>query len=266
MKRRNIWRAVTGCVLLLALLSACAPKETPPQETTTPPTTTGTPEEPGVPAGELEFYAFEPAVYTQGDIYIKYPQITGDGGGRDIKRLNALIEEAALRDLKLMEDEPDSYTYEIRYEVSYNKPELISILFIGYSYTAGAAHPSNFLRTLTLDTERAERVKLSGLVVIDDAFAEAVKNGRYTLLNEDITEDHREAVYSMIEDMGEEMWLARLRYADDATAEECSYLTDTALGVSISVPYVLGGHIEILLDYAELDAYRTEGSLLPKAQ
>ena len=83
------------------------------------------------------------------------------------------------------------------------------------------------------------------------------------LLHEDITEEHREAVYAMIEDMGEEMWLERLRYTDDPTAQECSYLTESALGISISVPHVLGGHIEILLDYGELDPYRAEGSLLP---
>ncbi|NLM84115.1 MAG: hypothetical protein GX189_05325, partial [Clostridiales bacterium] len=52
----------------------------------------------------------------------------------------------------------------------------------------------------------------------------------------------------------------------DVAAEECSYLTGTALGVSISVPHVLGGHIEILLDYSGLDAYRAEGSLLPKGE
>jgi len=267
MSRRNALHAALGSLLLLALLSACAPKETPPQETAEPPSPTGETKEPDdVPSGELEYYTFEPASYVKGDIVIKYPQIAGDAGGYDAARLNALIEETALRDLKFMEDEPESYVYEIRYDVTYNKPELISILFIGYSYTQGAAHPSNFLRTLTLDTARAERVRLSDLVVIDAAFAEAVKNGRYTLLHEDITEDHRKAVYEMIEDMGEEMWLERLRYADDVAAEECSYLTGTALGVSISVPHVLGGHIEILLDYSGLDAYRAEGSLLPKGE
>ncbi|HHT17788.1 MAG TPA: DUF4163 domain-containing protein [Papillibacter sp.] len=265
MRRRKALSAFLGCILLVTLLSACTPKEQLPLETTKPPSPTASEtEEPDVPSGEIEFYTFEPTVYAQGDIVIKYPQIVGDGGGRDVAQLNKLIEEAALRDVSFMQDEPDSYMYEIRYEVSYNSPQLISVLFIGYSYASGAAHPNNFLHTLTLDTERAEPIRLSGLVVTDAAFAEAVKNGWYTLLHEDITEEHREAVYAMIEDMGEEMWLERLRYTDDPTAQECSYLTESALGISISVPHVLGGHIEILLDYGELDPYRAEGSLLPQ--
>lgn len=250
-----------ACVFILAQLAACGPKE-PPQPSQPPESPVA--EEPGEPVGQPEYYAFETVLYAKDDIVIKYPRII-EGAG-DLEAMSALIEEAARRDLSFIENDERSYAYELDYQVTYNAPGLISVLFSGYRSPYGAAHPTYFLRTITLDTAKAQTVRLGDLVTIDEAFAEAVKNGRYTLLHEEMSQEYIDAVRSLIEDMGAETWLERLRQTDDPAAEECSYLTETALGISIPVPHVLGGHIEILLDYADLEPYRAPGSLLPRGE
>lgn len=200
-------------------------------------------------------FDFEEKTYSEGTISIKYPQITGMSDNAAQEKLNKIISDAALRDLSFLES---GTTYELNYKVTFNNSAVISMYFDGYSNMPGAAHPYQFLRSVTIDTIKLETVPLSALVSISEGFVDVLLNGKYSAMDFDMTGEYEAAIKDYITGMGNDFLLEQLRNADMGSSETSSYLTRDALVISVSVPHVMGDHVEIYLSFNELRGYQTD--------
>ncbi|UOO38298.1 DUF4163 domain-containing protein [Oscillospiraceae bacterium CM] len=205
-------------------------------------------------------YQFEEKTYADGVISLKYPQIKNLSDTEKQDKLNKLIYEAAMRDLDEVKSS-DMADYEMTYAVTYNSPDVISISFDGYSEVTGAAHPNLFLYAVTIDAKNVKAVKLKDLVKIDESFVTALINGTYSSMGFDMTDDTRDAIREVLGGMDTESWLEQLKNADTSGWATASYLTDEGLMVSVSVPHVMGDHVEILLTYQQLTAFKTSSPI-----
>lgn len=202
--------------------------------------------------------------YILGNISIKYPQITGLTDQSKQEALNKLIEQSACRDLDSLKKDADAVDYELTYDVTYNTPDVLSVAFNGYSSMEKAAHPSQFLYTVTLDVKNGKTVKLRNMVAISADFVSTLKSGVYTSTSYTMTDEYRASIKEVLDGLDTDTWLNQLQNADVVGYDESSYLTKDALAVSVSVPHVMGDHVEILLSYKVLAPFRTQGSLLPQ--
>lgn len=205
-------------------------------------------------------FVFEDAAYESGNISIKYPQVIGLSDANLSEALNKIIARAALRDIETLSG-VDVADYEVTYKVTCNSPELISVYFEGYSYFQGAAHPNAFLYAVTIDATEQQVVTLPALVQINDDFIKLLLDGEYRALGYDMTAEYAALLREYLESMGMGYWRDELSYADTPESSTVSYLTQDALVVSVSVPHVMGGHIEIILNYDDLTGYRTDHAL-----
>jgi hypothetical protein len=259
-------------LLLAFILGGCAlrPGTTPaPSASVTPEVSASPPSDSPVvisPAADEPGFSLEEKTYASGNISIKYPQITGMTDTAKQDRLNKLIYRSASRDSDDIKQEAGAVDYELTYTVTLNTPELISVAFSGYSSTEGAAHPSQFLYTVTLDVKNEKVLKLRDMVTLNQAFVEVLKSAAYSSMSFDMTDENRTAIKTLLDGYDADSWLNDLQNADDTGYATCSYLTKDALAVSVSVPHVMGDHVELLVSYKALDAFRPQGSLLPRVE
>ncbi|SHI20953.1 hypothetical protein SAMN02745823_03427 [Sporobacter termitidis DSM 10068] len=200
-------------------------------------------------------------MYTEGAITIKYPQVVGLTNAVLQEAINKRISDAALRDLPILRDDTTLAEYDITGKIAYNSPDLISVYFEGYSNYRQAAHPNTFLYTVTIDVKNQKTVSLPELVKISGDFVNALIAGTYSSMNYDMTSDISSSIREYLRGMGTDYWLSELKNADTAGYAAASYLTKDALAVSVSVPHALGDHIEILLPYRELAAFKTDSPI-----
>ncbi len=206
-------------------------------------------------AASASGFIFEEKTYSEGTITIKYPQITGMSDGAAQEKLNKIISDTALRDLGFLESGTE---YDLNYKVTFDRPTVVSMYFDGYGYTPGAAHPYQFLRSVTLDTEKQETVPLPALVSISEGFVDVLLSGKYSSMGYDMTDEYRSSIKDYLTEMGPESWVSALRKADSESAEVCSYLDEGALVISVSAPHVMGDHVEISLAFNDLRGYQTD--------
>lgn len=203
-------------------------------------------------------FVFEEKLYSEGTVAIKYPQIIDMADSAAQEKLNKIISEAALKDLSFLESGTE---YELNYEVTFNNPSFISMYFDAYSYTPGAAHPNQFLRTVTIDVEKQETVPLQALVSVSVSFVDVLFNGKYRSQSYEMTDEYETAIKDYLTEMDSESWVNDLKNADSDSAVVYSYLDENALVISVSVPHVMGDHVEISLTFKDLEGYQTDNLL-----
>lgn len=203
-------------------------------------------------------FSFEEKTYSKDAIKIKYPQIINMNDGTAQEKLNKLISETALIDVKELETGTE---YELNYEVTLNAPTIISIYFDGYGNVPGAAHPYQFLRSVTIDTVSQRTVPLTSLISINEGFVEVMLNGALSSMSYDMTDEYESAIRTYLAESGAEFWTDLLRNADLPSAAVYSYLTEKALVLSVSVPHVMGDHVELVLPFKDLEGYQTDSHL-----
>jgi hypothetical protein len=249
-----------SCTLVKPAADTAAPESALPEATGALAATASSPAEEPSASMAVTGFEFEDAIFTSGNITVKYPRIVSLNDEVRREALNKLIADTALRDIEAIKNE-DIAEYEIVYKVTYNTQEVISIRFDGYSYYEGAAHPSQFLYTVTLNVEKAETVTLPDLVQISEEFYKALTEGTYTSEGFDMSAEYEAAIKDMFLSGDPAYWLDELKNADKPGHAVASYLTEDALAVSVPVPHVMGDHVEILLPFAELAGYKTDNHL-----
>lgn len=200
-------------------------------------------------------FAFEEKTYVKDAVFIKYPQLTGMSDRAVQETLNTFISDTALRDVK---DLISGTEYELNYKVTFNSPAVISMYFDGYAYVPETVHPYQFLRTVTIDVARQATVPLPALVSIDEGFVGVIQSGRYSAMGYDMTEEYEAAIKDNLTSMDEDFWIHELRNADTEGTATSSFLTEEELAISVSVPHVMGDHIEIYLPFKALEGYQTD--------
>lgn len=211
---------------------------------------------------ESSEFQFEDRSYVNGAITIQYPQIVNISDKELQNKLNQIIADSALRDLPIIQNDSTLEEYDITSKVTYSNASLISIIFAGYSYYKQAAHPNQFLYTVTIDVKNEQAITIRDLVKIDDKFVSVMITGHYnTMMDYEMTSDIISSIRDYLNDLGTEYWILELKHADTSDCDTASYLTKDALAISVSVPHVMGDHIEILLPYKDLKDFKTDSPL-----
>ncbi|MCF3243889.1 hypothetical protein, partial [Escherichia coli] len=81
-----------------------------------------------------------------------------------------ILADSALRDLSEIKNDSTLADYELAGTVAYNSPRVVSVYFDGYNNYKEAAHPNQFLYTVTVDLQSMKPVALKDLVRIDESF------------------------------------------------------------------------------------------------
>jgi hypothetical protein len=240
-----------------AMTAAPPSAQTPDITPASPPVSAAPPSASGLSTTDLNFTE---KTYTNGTVTIKYPQLTGMTDSAAQEKLNKIISDAALRDLDSLKNESDT-EYELNYMLTYKSPNVISIYFDGYMYAQGAAHPNQFLYSVSIDVTKQKSITLKDLVKIDESFVDMMLSSNFSSTSYDMTSELQSAIKDELVQMDTDSWIAELNNADSIGTSTFSYLTDDALVISVSVPHVMGDHVEIQLKYKDLTKYKTDNPL-----
>ena len=203
-------------------------------------------------------FTFEETEYADDVISIKYPRIIDYPDASAQLALNRLIADSALRELPLIRDDDTLGEYELYYTVTRNSPEVLSIIFDGYANYKQAAHPYQFFYSVTIDVRQQKVVTLPQLVSITPEFLALLPDGALRSAGIELTVDYVSAVRDSLRDYDTEFMLQELGDADTFGHSTSSYLTEDSLGISVSVPHVMGDHVEVLFKFDALDGYKTD--------
>jgi len=149
---------------------------------------------------------------------------------------------------------------DISYNITRNDSDYFSVTFEGDFNNKKAAHPGQFFYALTIDKNDEKIIFVDDLYHIDDAFVkifqrkDKIREGlekKYQALPEDISDDFIEDVMGYFTNTNEikECFTKNNEYSYPF------FLTDEAVGISISIPHVIGDHFEILISYEELQQF-----------
>ena len=144
----------------------------------------------------------------------------------------------------------EKLTYEITdVAPTYLENSFVSFLFAGNYYTAGSAHPTEFVRTLNIDIEKGEAYGLDDICKDTDSLTELFENGdAFALIP---------TGNSIADSELSEMSRVGLGYFTGA------YFIDengeTYFAVSIEIPHVLGDHAEYKAKLSDVEQLLDSG-------
>jgi hypothetical protein len=199
-------------------------------------------------------YQLTEDVYYHEEVTINYPQVIITDNSDLQGRVNDLIKGDVLYDFTNGVDE--DLNLELDYDIQLNSPGLLSIRYSGVGYQKDASYPNNWYFTTNINMKTGEKVLLSDLVTIDEAFIELFKNAQY--INTDNNNELQEAVNEYINNIDTHELIDALTHSDIRSAVEnpshvYSYMTEESLVISIGVPHALGDHAEFQIDLKDIN-------------
>jgi hypothetical protein len=182
---------------------------------------------------------------------INYPQIFGlDDINKQIK-INEIIEVEALKVLNYYKNSFGSVDVNIDYNVILAS-NVLSVQYTGLGMVSNAVHPNKLFYTTNIDIKQGERIRL-GDIINSDAVAEKFINGNFKALwpeqAEEIEMDEIK-IEKLQDNFGEADSLDNI--GTEKQSDVYSYFTENSLGISIPVPYAIGGHAEFEIDYSDI--------------
>ncbi|WP_159102384.1 DUF4163 domain-containing protein [Caldalkalibacillus mannanilyticus] len=205
-------------------------------------------------------YELSRASYSEHEIEIYYPQIENMGDSHKQNQLNELIKREALAIIDQYDPEPlgdsdiqiSEDSLELDYKIMLKNDYILSIQYLGWTYTKGAAHPSNLFFTTNIDIVNEKLVRLSDLVIIDENFLKKLKEAQYIPFDPDLNLEELGVLdeYPLSDDQ-------LIRYfknpdTSDIYNDTKSYITEDALGISLPFPRALGDHAEYELKFTDI--------------
>ena len=106
-------------------------------------------------------------------IDVEYPALEGLQDDRLESQVNDIIKREVLDSIAVFKKESSGLGDEgqsevrVRYEVAYLNPSILSLGLEYSTYTAGAAHPFNYMTTMNFDLRNGERLALKDLFMAD---------------------------------------------------------------------------------------------------
>ncbi|WP_336763648.1 hypothetical protein [Paenibacillus sp. USHLN196] len=204
-------------------------------------------------------YKVESSNYSKNNINIIYPKIVNIKNG---DKINALIKEEATRIINFYSLEKDSL--DINYQIMLKSNDLISIQYFGSAFTEGASYPLNVFYTSNIDINKGSRVKLIDLIDVNEAFVEEFKEGDYKSYNEDLDLLDNGVITEILSGYNSIDLISYFKHSDEVgqvnDSGTFSYITQDAIGVSISVPHALGDHLEMEISFSNLIDNIKEGN------
>ncbi|MGG1517411.1 DUF4163 domain-containing protein [Paenibacillus oryzisoli] len=177
---------------------------------------------------------------------IQYPQVHGLGDYSKEKTINDLIKNDVLRSqveepLKFYQNDTDKnvLTLDLKYQVTMSTPDLLSVVYTGYSYIEVAAHPNNEIYSITIDLKNMTKLKLTDFTTIDTMLAENIKQST-AVTNAAIKDgmDKNDLIIA-IQNIDDQTLIKGLK---EQWAYNTFYLTPNSLVVSVVVPHAVGDY------------------------
>lgn len=175
--------------------------------------------------------------YSEGKVIINYPQFENKNDKEEIKTLNKLIEDEALKIMNQY-DINDLSGLEIDYEISFCNEKIMSIKYSGLGNVKKAVYPNNIFYTSNIDTQNQAILKLSDVVDVDETFLDKFKGDNFSAV--------RSEQIGFLEDLS-------MEELNNKLASNNFYISESALGISVEVIHVLGDHAEYEIEYTNLD-------------
>jgi hypothetical protein len=181
---------------------------------------------------------------------IKFPQIDGLDDFEKQAKINDLIKNEAISVLNYYLETRSDVEIEINYEITLQTSKLLSIQYYGMGTVSGAAHPNKLFYTTNIDLVDEKKLRLSDIVSIDSKFANKFINGEFTPMWIEQSEKinwNEFIVEELISDFNNADSFEYI--GSERQSDIFCYLTEKALGISIPVSPVIGGHAEFEIEF-----------------
>lgn len=130
-------------------------------------------------------YQIESTVYENGEIKIIYPQFHGTQDTAFWEQVNADIMAAATAGA----DDEGLVSYNLFFEVADAGFKAVSFIFKGYRYYEGAAYPQNIVKTINIDIETGESIRLTDYYDLSDIVSCLENQTGYRIVSDGIDGD-----------------------------------------------------------------------------
>lgn len=181
------------------------------------------------------------------NISIEYPQILNTTDEKVNKMIQQFVENI-LQDLSA----PEDYSIQLTYDIKHFNESFLSITFQGFWNDIIAAHPIDYFNALTIDLQNNKVISLTDLYHIDQSFVNTVRQKFKDQAADAVAEKtfiSSEQRYSVEDELDK---------LDDKFLQELLktsypyFLTDKAVGISISISHAIGDHVEIYVDNQDI--------------
>lgn len=187
-------------------------------------------------------YEIMDTTYTKNKVKINYPNINNMKDKNKQTKLNKLLETEALKILDSVDNINTSM--DVTYRIMKQSDFLLSIQYLGDTYSEGAAYPINIFYTTNVDMVAERKISLIDLIHVDDNFVGEVKNGEYKPFEEGLNLKDEGVLEGIISTLRKEDLLNQ--------TNTFSYITQDALGISMIVPHALGDHFEMEIKFKDI--------------
>lgn len=134
-------------------------------------------------AGEnVVTYDIDRCTYEEGVVKATYPQLTNMDDQEKQQRINESIKNTAI---SVTADEGLS-SYELRYETATKGMGIVSFIFRGIAYYEGAAYPVNAVKTLNIDLNTEQNVRLKDFADLSAVVSSLEMAEGYMIVNEGV--------------------------------------------------------------------------------
>lgn len=190
---------------------------------------------------------------------ISYPKLSGLEDYEMQEQINVTIKNEALKVMKYYENLFGSVQVTIDYEVSLASSSFLSIKYIGIGVVSNAAHPNKLFYTTNINLKTGEKFQLKEIVNIDNEFINLFLNNEFIVVNSfqdevlewyQFTSEYIQKVFYEADSLDS--------IGTDSQSDVFSYLTPKSLGISIYVPYAIGGHAEFEIEFGRIYNNKTE--------
>ncbi|WNF23402.1 hypothetical protein [Mesobacillus jeotgali] len=191
-------------------------------------------------ADAAELVNFVKKQYTKGEIKVDYPQIANPDFVQ-AENINEVIVRGATYFFE--NGLYEGYTGEIKFETTFQDEEVASFLYQGLLTSTNQMYPINLSYSTIVNLQTGEKVTLSDLVTVDEAFVDKFKQGK---ILSDESEEYSNEVKNYISSLGNEQLLNELSKADNMDSSSAfTYVTDDSIVVILGVPHALGDFVQV---------------------
>jgi hypothetical protein len=186
--------------------------------------------------------------YSEGNINIEYPQISGLADAKLEAKINKTLRERAVAYLDNLDKEALKLsTLNVTYDVKLQGDDLISVVFDGELSREGYAHPTNVFYSANVGLGNAKLFALSDFYSVDKKILDSILYGSYD-------DEHQKKGIEYLKGQPYDDLLKALKNADGKVKGDglFTYLTPEGVGFSFPTVHAIGDHVEYELEYGAL--------------
>jgi len=188
-------------------------------------------------------YTITSSIFEENYVRISYPYIEMLNVKMQ-EKINSLIWQEIYGLFSWHSEWEEPVTLDIDYEIKFSSDRLLSMIFSGIGHVPGAPRPFWIFHTLNINVVNGEKIMLSDVINIDAYLIELLLSESIVYLNPDPS--IKEAVREII---SANDFLYHWIYSTD---QIIFYFTHDSLGISITLPHVLGGYAILEINYDKL--------------